>query len=367
MRLAFVNPNLAHDYDADTPFEKALPGSESAQVYLALALARRGHAVSLFSGTTKGDRRLRGLDQARWAGALPGDWDAIFVTSAPELVPELRAAHPNPPIFAWAHNVFVPGSSEDAALKALSGPRDRILCVSNWHKANFTAHGLEPARVVVLRNAIGPAFENLYAPGESVTAAKSVPARAAFASVPYKGLKQALAFFKDLRAARNDATLDVFSSFDFYPDNNFFRHQPSWKILAHEARNQQGVVSHGNVPQAELARALKAALLLFYPNVAAETASIATMEAMAAGCVVVTTALGALPETTGEFGLLAPVVEGRIDPQSYVSAATAIMDAFAQGNLALDARLRAQVEWVNATYRWDIRAEEAETLIGGTP
>jgi glycosyltransferase involved in cell wall biosynthesis len=366
MRLALVNPNLAHDYDADTPFERALPGSESAQVYLAAALARRGHDVTLFTGTTRGDRRIRGLDQARWTGTLPGDWDAVFVTSAPELVPALRAAHPNPPIFAWAHNVFVPGSSEDAALKALTAPRDRTLCVSNWHKANFASYGVDAARISVLRNAIGPAFENLFAPGESVTAAKAVPARAAFASVPYKGLKQALAFFKELRGARGDVTLDLFSSFDFYPDNNFFRHQPSWKIVAHEAKTQEGVVSHGNVPQAELARALKAALLLFYPNVAAETASIATMEAMAAGCVVVTTALGALPETTGEFGILAPVVEGKIDPQSYVSAATAIIDAFAQGNPALDARLRAQVDWVNATYRWDIRAVEAENLIGET-
>ena len=363
MRLAFVNPNLAHDYDADTPFEKALPGSESAQVYLALALARRGHDVAMFTGTSKGDRRTRGIDQARWTGALPGEWDAIFVTSAPELVPELRVAHPNPPIFAWAHNVFVPASSEDAALRALTHPRDRIVCVSNWHKANYASYGIPAERIAVLRNAIGPAFENLFAPGESVTAAKAVPARAAFASVPYKGLKQALAFFKDLRAARPDATLDLFSSFDFYPDNNFFRHQPSWRILAHEAKNQPGVVSHGNVPQGELARALKAALLLFYPNVAAETASIATMEAMAAGCVVVTTALGALPETTGEFGILAPVVEGKIDPQAYVSASTAILDAFAQGNPALDARLRAQVEWVNATYRWDIRSAEAEASI----
>jgi glycosyltransferase involved in cell wall biosynthesis len=364
MRLAFVNPNLAHDYDSDTPFERALPGSESAQVYLALALARRGHAVALFTGTTKGERRSRGLDQARWTGGLPGEWDAIFVTSAPELVPVLRAAHPAPPIFAWAHNVFVPGSSEDAALRALTHPRDRIVCVSNWHKANFASYGVEPARIMVLRNAIGPAFENLFAPGESVTAAKALPPRAAFASVPYKGLKQALAFFKDLRAARGDVTLDLFSSFDFYPDNNFFRHQPSWKIVAHEAKSQAGVVSHGNVPQGELAKALKAALLLFYPNVAAETASIATMEAMAAGCVVVTTALGALPATTGEFGIFAPVVEGKIDPQAYVSASTAILDAFAAGNPALDARLRAQVEWVNANYRWDIRAAEAETLIG---
>jgi len=237
-----------------------------------------------------------------------------------------------------------------------------VLCVSNWHKANYADNGVDGARIDVLRNAIGPRFENLFAPGESIVGAKAP--RAAFTSVPYKGLKQALAFFKTLHERRPELTLDVFSSFDFYPANNLFRRQPSWMMLAAEAKTAKGVAYHGNVSQPVLADALKRALLLFYPNVAAETSSIAVMEAMAAGCVIVTTALGALPETVGEFGILVPVVANNIDPEAYVSVSASIAEAFAAGNPALEARLQMQVAHVTKTCRWDVRALELEQLLG---
>ena len=73
--------------------------------------------------------------------------------------------------------------------------------------------------------------------------------------------------------------------------------------------------------------------------------------------------LGALPETVGDFGILAPVVAGNIDPQAYVSSAAAIAEAFAAKNPALEARLQMQVAHVTATCRWDIRAAEAERLL----
>jgi glycosyltransferase involved in cell wall biosynthesis len=361
MKLAFVNPNLAHDYDVETPFAAPLPGSESAQVYLALALARRGHDVAVFTGSTRAGGRARGVDQQRWSGTLDGDFDAVFVTSAADLLAPLREQGFAGPIYAWQHNVIVPGTEEAALLAGFAHPRDRILCVSEWHKNNYAEGGVAAKRIDILRNAIGPRFEALFAPGESILAAKAP--RAAFTSVPYKGLKQAIAFFADLHALRPELTLDVFSSFDFYPANNLFRRQPSWLLLAAEAKSATGVAYHGNVPQPVLADALKRAILLFYPNVAAETSSIAVMEAMAAGCVVVTTALGALPETVGDFGILAPVVAGNIDPQAYVSSAAAIAEAFAAKNPALEARLQMQVAHVTATCRWDIRAAEAERLL----
>jgi glycosyltransferase involved in cell wall biosynthesis len=54
--------------------------------------------------------------------------------------------------------------------------------------------------------------------------------------------------------------------------------------------------------------------IMAYPNTFAETSCIAAMEAQAAGCVVVTSDLGALPETVGPNGVF---ISGKPGEESY--------------------------------------------------
>src|SRR5258706_13511820 len=49
------------DYTPQTPFERALGGSESAQCYLSIELARLGHSVALVTNTSA-PGRYRGVD-----------------------------------------------------------------------------------------------------------------------------------------------------------------------------------------------------------------------------------------------------------------------------------------------------------------
>src|SRR5258706_1495788 len=49
------------DYTPQTPFERALGGSESAQCYLAIELARIGHSVALVTNSSA-PGRYRGVD-----------------------------------------------------------------------------------------------------------------------------------------------------------------------------------------------------------------------------------------------------------------------------------------------------------------
>ncbi len=125
-----------------------------------------------------------------------------------------------------------------------------------------------------------------------------------------------LDLFPRIRAACPEAELDVFSSMQVY----------GMAAADDEARfgglyrkaEQPGVNLVGSLPQTELAARLQQARVLAYPNHYAETFCIAAIEAQAAGCAVVTSQLGALPETVGDAGICLPG-----DPRS-----AAYQDAF---------------------------------------
>jgi glycosyltransferase involved in cell wall biosynthesis len=125
-----------------------------------------------------------------------------------------------------------------------------------------------------------------------------------YLSTPFRGLDVLLDVFPRIRATCTDAELDVFSSMRVYgwtaADD-----EREFAALYAKAR-QPGVTLVGTLPQRELADRLQHARVLAYPNHYAETFCIAAIEAQAAGLPVVTTALGALPQTVGEGGICIP-------------------------------------------------------------
>jgi glycosyltransferase involved in cell wall biosynthesis len=114
-----------------------------------------------------------------------------------------------------------------------------------------------------------------------------------YSSVPWRGLKPLLDAWPLIRSAVSHAELHVFSSMKVYR----IAESPELEQLYDQARKMEGVVYRGSVGQKELREAAQTCRVLAYPCVFPETSCIAAMEAMAAGCVVVGTALGALPET----------------------------------------------------------------------
>ena len=123
-----------------------------------------------------------------------------------------------------------------------------------------------------------------------------------YTNTPFRGLLILLVAFPLIRAAIPGCRLRVFSSMGVYqwePDSDVL-----YRTLYALARDLPGVEYLGSVSQTALADALAEADMLAYPNVFPETSCIAVMEAMAAGCLVCTTNMGALPETTAGFGFL---------------------------------------------------------------
>jgi glycosyltransferase involved in cell wall biosynthesis len=124
-------------------------------------------------------------------------------------------------------------------------------------------------------------------------------------------------------------------------------------------RATEGVRYIGSLPQPELARELRSAAVLAYPNIFPETFCIAALEALASGCWVVTSDLGALAETTAGFASLIPV-EGQ--PESYAQRFVAetsrvLRDLNSPAAETIEGHLRRQVDHVRRYGTWSLQAK----------
>jgi glycosyltransferase involved in cell wall biosynthesis len=237
---------------------------------------------------------------------------------------------------------------------------DGIAFVSEWQKAEFfRKFSLDPKRIVIMRNAIAPAFEGLFKQDESIVAAKAGRLRLAYTTTPFRGLDILLSVFPAIRKLLPETILRVYSGMKNYqipPEKDQFTK------LYDSCKATPGVEYIGPVLQTRLANGLRETAILAYPTTFAETSCIGVMEAMAAGCHVVTSEFGALPETVAGFGRLVPLGS---DPEAYcLGFIKAVVESVNEPAMMEDA-LRRQVDFVNRSYVWRVRAGEWTAWLRG--
>jgi glycosyltransferase involved in cell wall biosynthesis len=114
-----------------------------------------------------------------------------------------------------------------------------------------------------------------------------------YGSTPFRGLEHAVKRWPSVRNRVPGAELHIFSSMQIYgvPE------APEFNALYETARKTPGIVYHGAQGQEEIRKTSRLCRALAYPCIFPETSCITAMEAMASGCVIVSRAIGALPET----------------------------------------------------------------------
>lgn len=369
MNIIFIDP-IDFDYDVGTPFTQPLGGSQSALCYLAVQLAARGHHVTVYASmpspvVVRGVTCRPNRDIQREHLQQPAD--AIVLLNGPvDLAITIRQhLTARTPLLLWtqhAPNEQAMDGLRDPALRKLW---DGIVCISTWHReAMLRAFDLDPARVALVPNAIGPFFSRLFSSADELRAAKSGPPVLAYTSTPFRGLDVLLAAFPAIRRHHPDAQLRVYSSMAVYRSP-----ETGYQALYDALRSTAGVTYVGSLPQAELAAALREASVLAYPNTFPETYCIAAAEALAAGLHVVTSDLGALPETTGGFATLVPGAAASPNRMEFVHAfVDATCHALAQRASAPDRFAAARFAQVQATLahcQWAERAAQWERLLSG--
>jgi glycosyltransferase involved in cell wall biosynthesis len=280
-------------------------------------------------------------------------FDAVVVSNVPR-GEYLRGPYKlTAPLVLW-----ISQSYDQPDVQALARPSERLIWdgfafVSAWQRDTFVEHFSVPTqKSQIMRNAIAPPFHDM--PAESPWFARATPPVLVYTSTPYRGLDMLLDAFPIIRAGIPGARLRVFSSMALYRwEKDPFEH------LYRRCANTEGVEYVGVVDQPRLARELRGAAALAYPTLFEETSCIAVLEAMAAGAAILTTALGALPETASGFAhMIPPQADKALHAKSFAGMAIDTLQMQQRDPEAAAARREEQIGFVRQNYDWAVRASE---------
>ncbi len=355
MKILFIDSHT-HNYDTKTYLHQPLGGTQSAVSNLAFMLVQAGHEVAILNGISE-PKQVDGvhfLNLPCPTEVLNG-FDVVVPVSG-AIAQTLRGVGCTRPLVLWSHHAH-----DQPSIQSLQNPTEHSLyagfaLISQWQADHYQAlFGLPADKIKILRNAVSPSFM------DSVSSANwlrnGIPPVLGYSSTPYRGLDILLLSFASIRKQLEGATLRIFSSMGIYgadvPDH--------YSALYDLAQSQPGVSYIGALPQPRLAEAMSEVDIWSYPCTFPETSCIAAMEAMASGTLLISTSLGALPETTAGFAHLVDFTEPLTNGMKATMFANEVVrtaqaaQADAVGTLG---RLEEQIEFTRTHYTWKNRAAE---------
>lgn len=166
---------------------------------------------------------------------------------------------------------------------------DHFVFVSHWQAEIFRkAFNIPGYKTSVIKNAH---------PGIGTRQAGTrKKVRLCYTSTPWRGLDVLIRAWEILQP--EDCELHIFSSTKIYGNDFAATAENTYMDLYQKCQDTKGVVYRGSIPNNELTALLPQFDILAYPCTFEETSCIAVIEALSAGLRVVTSNIGALPETT---------------------------------------------------------------------
>ena len=247
----------------------------------------------------------------------------------------------------WMHHFVNQDEAKNLASKDFVNKLDWIVYNSNWNYEQHIKYFKIPKnKSVVIKNAIEK-INYLEKPKDKINLI--------YHTTPWRGLKILLKVFKDLNL--DNVELNICSSTIIYGKKFNDLMGNTFENLFNECKNTKNVNFFGFQENKKVIEQLKKMHIFAYPSTWPETSCIAAIEAMAAGCEVVTTNLGALNETCSPFGKIINFEKRPEDLE--IKYKDALLESIKNyWSDKTQKKLKLQSETINSTYSWDIRAAE---------
>jgi glycosyltransferase involved in cell wall biosynthesis len=154
-----------------------------------------------------------------------------------------------------------------------------------------------------------------------------------------------------------DCELHVFSSTKIYGKDFAISSEGNYQELYDKCESLPNVVYRSSVSNEQLRAELPTFDILAYPNTFEETSCISVIEALSAGLRVVTSALGALPETTEGWSRMYPyLMDKSKHAEVYAKVLGEEINKLKSGEL--DAHLELQKQVYAPRWSWNERIKE---------
>jgi glycosyltransferase involved in cell wall biosynthesis len=225
---------------------------------------------------------------------------------------------------------------------------DNFVFISHWQSEQFRKmYNVPGYKTQVMKNACLNVEQRKAGPREKV--------KLYYASTPWRGLDVLLHAWE--LANTTDCELHVFSSTKIYGKDFAINNENYYQELYDKCEALEGVVYRGFVSNEELRKELSSFDILAYPCTFEETSCITVIEALSAGLRVVTSNLGALPETTEGWARMYPYLANpKLHALYFVDILEEEINKIKSGEL--DAHLELQKQVYAPRWSWSQRINE---------
>ena len=248
----------------------------------------------------------------------------------------------------WVHHFINQKEVRNLSNKNYLEKIDFIVFNSKWNFEKHQAHFKIPKeKSIVINNAI-----------ENINLEETKPRdkiNLIYHTTPWRGLKLLLNLFKKINI--KNVELNICSSTIIYGKKFYDDYENKFKDLFNECKQTKNIKFHSYIENNKIIELLKKMHIFSYPSIWPETSCISAIEAMAAGCEVVTTNLGALNETCSSFGTFVNFDKNFdiLEKKFLEKLEDSIQNYWSDEN---QKKLKNQYEIINKTYSWNIRKNE---------
>lgn len=249
----------------------------------------------------------------------------------------------------WQHLYTDQGAAQGMRYREFTDHIAHYVYVSNWQLEEFKkTFDVYEVSNHVIKNAIEP-IEFKEKPKDKI--------RLIYTSMPDRGLEVLLEAWRIMN--RKDIELIVYSSNIIYGKGYSDSRSGLYDQLFNICKTTPGISYKGFGINQAVRKALQGSHILAYPSIYPETSCLAAIEAGAAGCKIVTTDFGALPETCDSWATYVPYISNFSDlAENYAGILNKSIDSYWSSSYNLEDQSR----WFNDYYSWARRAEEWKTF-----